>query len=163
MGTGTRPKMGTRAGIGKMLVVAGCVVAFAAVPSGALATPGDGVTGTVLASGTSDGKLKIKAPPGRTDVVVRTVTGEAGGSTGWHNHPGELIVVVKSGSLTRTLDDCSVEQYSAGQVFVEPAGHRHRHIGRNLGSEPVVLYVTYLLPAGAPLSVDEEPPECAQE
>lgn len=134
------------------------LAALATVPSAANATPGSGVSGTVLAQGVSEEKLKAK---GRTDVVVRTITVAPGGSTGWHHHPGQLLAVVKSGTLTRTLDDCSVEVTPAGTAFIEPSGTRHRHIGHNLGSEPVVLYVTYLLPAGSPLSVDENAPPCA--
>ncbi|MFD3666053.1 cupin domain-containing protein, partial [Streptomyces sp. NPDC058659] len=115
-----------------------------------------------LAQGTSDGKLRIKPPKGDTDVVVRTITIAPGGSTGWHHHPGQLVAVVQAGTLTRTLDDCSVEVTSAGAAFVEASGGKHVHVGRNLGTEPVVLYVTYLLPKGAPLSIDEPAPACAQ-
>ncbi|WP_329319330.1 cupin domain-containing protein [Streptomyces sp. NBC_01262] len=140
------------------LVVAG-VAALAVVPSAALATPGSGVSATILAKGTSEDGLKIKTK-GRTDVVVRTITIEPGGSTGWHYHLGKLIAVVQSGTLTRTMADCSVEVATAGQSFVEPDGANHVHIGRNLGTEPVVLYVTYLLPEGAPLSVDAPDPGC---
>lgn len=140
------------------LVVAG-VAALAVVPSAALATPGSGVSATILAKGTSEDGLKIKTK-GRTDVVVRTITIDPGGSTGWHYHLGKLIAVVQSGTLTRTMADCSVEVATAGQSFVEPDGANHVHIGRNLGTEPVVLYVTYLLPEGAPLSVDAADPGC---
>ncbi|MFC8197812.1 cupin domain-containing protein [Streptomyces sp. NPDC060006] len=140
----------------------GCAVALAFGSTSALATPGSGVTGTVLAKGTSSGTLKIKAK-GRTDVIVRSITIAPGGSTGWHHHPGQLIAVVKSGTLTRTLRDCSVETTPAGASFIEPAGARHVHIGRNLGTEPVELYVTYLVPEGSPLSVDADAPACAGE
>ncbi|MGW3624682.1 cupin domain-containing protein [Streptomyces sp. NPDC000880] len=142
------------------MVLVGCLAALATVPSAANATPGSGVSGTVLAQGVSQETLKLKTN-GRTDVVVRTITVAPGGSTGWHHHPGQLLAVVKSGTLTRTLDDCSVEVTPAGTAFIEPSGATHRHIGRNLGSEPVVLYVTYLLPAGSPLSVDADAPPCA--
>ncbi|MEV0096140.1 cupin domain-containing protein [Streptomyces sp. NPDC050738] len=141
----------------KAFVVAGCVAALGLVPSAAVATPGTGVSATVLAKGTSEGALKLKTK-GATDVVVRTITIAPGGSTGWHYHPGQVIAVVQSGTLTRTLDDCSVETTPAGKSFVEPAGGRHIHVGRNLGSDPVVLYVTYLLPEGAPISVDADAP-----
>ncbi|MCX4822318.1 cupin domain-containing protein [Streptomyces sp. NBC_01142] len=141
------------------MVLVGCLAALATVPSAANATPGTGVSGTVLAQGVSEGTLKLKAK-GRTDVVVRTVTIQPGGSTGWHHHPGQVLAVVKSGTLSRTLDDCSVEVNAAGTSFVEPAGPRHRHNGRSVGSEPVVLYVTYLLPQGSPLSVDAPAPAC---
>ncbi|MEU0083784.1 cupin domain-containing protein [Streptomyces sp. NPDC006274] len=93
--------------------------------------------------------IAAKSP---TDVVVRTLTTEPGGSTGWHQHPGQVLAIVGSGTLTRTLDDCSLEATEPGDVVREPAGARHRHTGRNLGTEPVVVYVTYFVPAGSPLS-----------
>ncbi|MBA2949341.1 cupin domain-containing protein [Streptomyces himalayensis] len=151
----------TGTGVRKACVVSGCVAALAVGPSSALATPGSGVSGTILATGTSEGTLNVKAPRGQADVVVRTITIEPGGSTGWHYHSGQLIAVVKAGTLTRTMDDCSVESTSAGSAFIEPSGPGHVHIGRNLGTEPVVLYVTYLLPKGSPLSLDADAPECA--
>ncbi|MEU1467821.1 cupin domain-containing protein [Streptomyces sp. NPDC005761] len=149
--------------LGKGLVIAGCVAALGFVPAAAVATPGSGVSGTVVAVGTSVGKLKVKAPKGRTDVTFRTITVEPGGSTGWHTHRGQLIVVVKSGTLTRTLDDCTVEATPAGTSFIEPSGAKHRHVGRNLGTEPVVLWVTYLLPEGSPLSDDADAVDCGTE
>ncbi|WP_328767832.1 cupin domain-containing protein [Streptomyces sp. NBC_00286] len=152
-------RSGFRGRIRRAVAVGACVAAVGLVPSTALATPGSGVTGTILAKGTSDDGLKIKTR-GRTDVVVRTITVAPGGSTGWHYHQGELIAVVQSGTLTRTMHDCTVETTTAGKSFVEPAGPHHVHIGRNLGTEPVVLYVTYLLPEGAPLSVDAPDPGC---
>ncbi|MCX4911653.1 cupin domain-containing protein [Streptomyces sp. NBC_00878] len=138
----------------------GCAAALAFGSTSALATPGSGVTGTILAQGTSAGTLKVKAK-GRTDVIVRSITIAPGGSTGWHYHSGQVIAVVKSGTLTRTLQDCSVEVTTTGTSFIEPAGARHVHIGRNLGTEPVELYVTYLVPEGSPLSVDADAPACA--
>jgi quercetin dioxygenase-like cupin family protein len=90
----------------------------------------------------------------RGQVVVRRITIAPGGTTGWHYHDGELIAAVESGRLTRTLADCSTVETPAGTSFVEPAGRGHVHVGRNLGSEPVVLYVTYLLPSGSPLAHD---------
>ncbi|MEV6160589.1 cupin domain-containing protein [Streptomyces sp. NPDC052052] len=149
-----------RGGLAKALVVAGCVAALGFVPAAAIATPGSGVSGTVVAEGTSAGKLKVKTPNGRTHVTFRTITVEPGGSTGWHTHRGQLIAVVKSGTLTRTLDDCSVEVTPAGSSFIEPSGVKHRHIGRNLGTEPVVLWVTYLLPEGSELSDDADAVDC---
>ncbi|GAB2868455.1 cupin domain-containing protein [Streptomyces deserti] len=146
----------------RALLMTGCATALAFGPTAALATPGSGVTGTVLAQGTSAGTLKIKAK-GPTDVVFRSLTIAPGGSTGWHYHPGQVIAVVKSGTLTRALQDCSIETTPAGSSFVEPAGSHHIHIGRNLGTEPVELYVTYLVPQGSPISVDAPAPACADE
>lgn len=156
-------RQGQQRRLGKALVIGACVAALGFVPAAAVATPGSGVSGTVVAEGTSVGKLKVKAPKGRTDVTFRTITVEPGGSTGWHTHRGQLIAVVKSGTLTRTLDDCTVEVTPAGTSFIEPSGARHRHVGRNLGTEPVVLWVTYLLPEGSPLSDDADAVDCGKK
>jgi len=104
---------------------------------------------------------RVEDLPAAFDAAV---SGHApGGSTGWHYHDGQVIAVVKSGTLTRTLHDCSTEATSAGASFVEPAGPDRTHIGRNLGTEPVVLLVTYVLPAGRPLSRDvPQPSQCGQ-
>jgi quercetin dioxygenase-like cupin family protein len=98
--------------------------------------------------------------PGATEVTVREITIEPGGSTGWHYHAGELLAIVRAGTLTRQLDDCSEVTTAAGEAFVEPSGPEHVHIGRNLGPEPLVLHVTYVLPAGSPLSLDAPEPSC---
>ena len=128
----------------------------------ASATPGIGVGSTTLAAGTAPDGIAITSRE-KTDVAVLEITIAPGGSTGWHYHDGQLIAVVKSGTLTRTLHDCSVEVSSRGASFVEPAGRDRVHIGRNLGTEPVVLLVTYVLPTGRPLSEDvPQPPQCAR-
>lgn len=145
----------------RMLSVLLCGATVAMVPAAASATPGSGTSGTVLGKGTSNDTIEVKNG-GQTDVVVRRIVIEPGGSTGWHYHPGELIAVVHKGALTRTLEDCSVQTNSAGQSFVETAGDKHAHVGRNLGTEPVELYVTYVIPAGAPLSIDAAEPGCSR-
>ncbi|MET9854766.1 cupin domain-containing protein [Streptomyces sp. NPDC006450] len=83
-----------------------------------------------------------------SDLVVREVEIGPGGCTGWHYHRVPLIAVVKSGTLTRILRDGTVEVHHTGTSFVEPAGRRHVHLGRNLGTEPVVLCVTAALAEG---------------
>ncbi|GAA2989304.1 cupin domain-containing protein [Streptomyces fulvorobeus] len=152
--------MGKRGGVRRAVLVGACVVALGFVPTAATATPGSGVTGTVVAKGTSAGRLKVVSPKGRADVTFRTITIQPGGSTGWHTHAGQLLAVVQAGTLTRTLSDCSVEVTPAGTSFVEPSGAGHRHIGRNTGSEPVVLWVAYLLPEGRALSEDAGAVDC---
>ncbi|MBV2151756.1 cupin domain-containing protein [Kitasatospora sp. SUK 42] len=85
--------------------------------------------------------------------LVRTITLPPGASTGWHYHPGRVEVVVLSGTLTRTLCDGRVEVSRAGDSLVEEAGPVHVHVGRNLGTEPVVLIANYAAPEGHPLAV----------
>lgn len=119
------------------------------VPGTATATPPRGVTGTILAQWTV----------GDTDYVVREVTVQPGGSTGWHFHDGTLHVAVKQGTLTRTMDDCTTTfTHPTGTTLVEDPVHVH--LGRNLGATPVVLMVLYVNPAGSPLSQDAANPGC---
>ncbi|AXK35266.1 cupin domain-containing protein [Streptomyces armeniacus] len=140
-------------------VTAVCVAGIAAAPSAAVATPGSGVTSKTLAEGSTADGVEISAE-GRTDVAYRKITIEPGGTTGWHYHPGRLLAVVKSGTLTRTLADCSVEVSGPGDTVVEPVGPEHVHTGHNHGKEPVVLYATYVKPEGGPDSVDAADPGC---
>ena len=116
---------------------------------------------TTLAAGTAAGGIAVAAA-GPAEVTVREITIEPGGSTGWHHHPGELLAVVRAGTLTRQLADCAEVTTPAGQAFVEPAGGQHAHVGRNLGTEPVVLVVAYVLPAGSPLAVAAPDPGCGR-
>ena len=83
-----------------------------------------------------------------------------GGSTGWHYHDGRVFGVVREGTLTRTMADCSVVVSPTGSAVTEDSGADHVHVGRNLGLEPLVLWVDYIEPAGAPLSVDVPDPSC---
>src|SRR5262245_24908431 len=91
------------------------VVAFAGTAFG---TPGSGVLGApILARGnfTDDVGLKIKFStpygtgvsnaPDAGEVAVQEVTIAPGGTTGWHSHPGPVVVVVKAGALTYVRED----------------------------------------------------------
>jgi hypothetical protein len=107
--------------------------------------------GTVLWQRSADG----------TDYVFREITLAQGGSTGWHWHNGRLYGVVKEGTLTHNSADCSVDGvYPSGAGVFEPSGPDRVHIGRNLGTTPLVLQILYVVPAGSALSEDAPDPGC---
>jgi quercetin dioxygenase-like cupin family protein len=134
-----------------VLLTAAILVGSIAAPATASATAADGVSAAVLWQRTEDG----------TDYVFREIAIAPGGSTGWHWHSGRLYGVVKAGTLTHNLADCSVDGvYPAGAGIFEPSGADHVHIGRNLGDTPVVLQVLYVLPTGGALSEDAPDPGC---
>jgi quercetin dioxygenase-like cupin family protein len=125
-----------------------------AIAQAALATPGRGITDVVnFVEATNaatvrakDGpiKLELKAP---TDVLVQTATFQPGASSGWHAHPGFVILAVKSGTLTRYDEHCRAQSFAAGQAFVEH-GRDHSVLVTNNRSEPAVTVITYVVPQG---------------
>ncbi|MCW2654084.1 MAG: hypothetical protein QOE41_710 [Mycobacterium sp.] len=134
-----------------VLLIAAVVMAAVGVPATAAATAPTGVDGNVMWRKSADG----------SDYLFRQITIAPGGSTGWHWHNARLYGVIKEGTLTHNMADCSVDGvYATGDGIVEPSGPDHVHIGRNLGSTPLVMQVLYVLPAGGALSEDAPDPGC---
>ena len=130
----------------------------------ALATPSFGIIAApVLARGTvaDQFKLKLRKSSAPADAIVQQITIAPGGHTGWHTHPGPVVVIVKSGMFTLYNGDdrrCTPSRYSAGQAFVDP-GYGHVHIGRNESAANVELMVTYLdVPPGGAFRLDAPRP-----
>jgi quercetin dioxygenase-like cupin family protein len=126
------------------------------------ATPGVGAVGTILSTGTLSAGVRIHTADlkfsTRDDikVVTQTITIAPGGSTGWHSHPGPVIVTISAGRMTFYDGDdpsCSPGTYRTGDSFVDRGGG-HVHIARNEGSVDLVLFATYLVPIGAPIRTD---------
>ena len=88
---------------------------------------------------------------GETDVVVQTTTYAPGGFSGWHTHPGFVLVVVESGALTLQVG-CSVNTYSVTQSFYESG--TTPIMARNLGTSPAVVRITYVVPKGSAVRLD---------
>jgi quercetin dioxygenase-like cupin family protein len=130
------------------------------------ATPGSGVTGELLASGTLPEEVpsKFKTETGivhadvsKINVIRHTIT--PGGVFGWHQHGGPLWATVVSGNLTVYHGDdptCTGEVYPAGSVFMDSGNHTHN--ARNEGTENLVVVVTYMLPEGGAPRVDVPDP-----
>ncbi len=94
-------------------------------------------------------KFQTKDP---TDVRVARIDIAPGGSSGWHHHPGIVIVTVASGAVTFTHSDCSSKTYGPGQpdgaVFVE--GGDGPSQASNRGTIPVISYATFVAPQASP-------------
>jgi quercetin dioxygenase-like cupin family protein len=133
------------------LAAAATVPASIALSATASATPAENADPVVISQATVDG----------VDYITREITIQPGGSTGWHYHDGRVFGVVREGTLTRTMADCSVIVSPVGSAVTEDSGADHAHIGRNLGPEPLVLWIDYIEPAGTPLAVDVPDPGCA--
>ncbi len=148
------------------------------VVSVTLGTPGSGiVSAPILARGDFSDRVDVKLKfstahgtvvsnaPDAGEVIVQEITIAPGGTTGWHSHPGPVVVVVKAGALTYVRDEqgtCLETVYGAGTAFVDP-GQGHVHTAFNRGTENLVLYATYFdVPTATSPRIDEPvvPPAC---
>jgi quercetin dioxygenase-like cupin family protein len=160
-----------------LLVTATAVTAATALAGAALTTPNSGVlvSSVVARAGFADPvDLKFKVQqhgqevihvPNAQETVMQQVVIAPGGYTGWHTHPGPVLVLVKAGALTLYSSEdptCTGRTYTAGQAFVD-RGQGHVHIGRNEGSENLEIWSAYFdVPPGAPFRIDAPSPgNCA--
>jgi quercetin dioxygenase-like cupin family protein len=107
------------------------------------------------------GGVQIDARAPR-DAFTARLRFTPGGTSGWHTHPGPVIVQVASGTLTLrqpTLTGCTSRTVDAGQGFVEDGGRVHEVTA---GSDGAVVYATFLArPHTADWLVPQpEPPGC---
>jgi len=131
----------------------------------ARAVPPAGVITEILGSGTTLAGFTIHAAGINVEskhaagVTVAHLTFAPGGTTGWHAHPGPVLVIVTTGSVTKySAQDCTAHTYTAGQAFVEH-GPTDENLVRNDGSVPAETLVTFITPPGAPIHHDS-PPGC---
>lgn len=104
-------------------------------------------------------KFQTKDP---TKVRVQKLTFTPGSFTGWHHHPGTVIVSIQSGFVTHVeAHDCSAKVYGPGSpngsVFTEGSNESHQATSQG----GATVYVTYVAP-DAVFRVEEDPPPCAQ-
>jgi quercetin dioxygenase-like cupin family protein len=121
----------------------------------AIASPGNGVSAenfVPLASLQDEAQInhdRVKLQTKEaTAVRVQRLTFAPGAFTGWHHHPGAVIVTIASGSVTLTDGACQEKTYGPGSpngnVFIE--GHDDGHQASSAGG--AVVYVTYISPDG---------------
>ena len=154
-----RPRRRSRAAIAVAIGLVPAVLAGAALatdPAGVIS--GSGNT-EVLGRGTlgsdqivnSKSGIHIKTK-GSADLVTQRIVISGAGHTGWHSHPGPVLVTIAQGALRVIYADdasCQGTVYEAGDSFID-RGDENVHIARNASVvSNVVLYATYLVP-GAP-------------
>lgn len=84
---------------------------------------------------------------GPSDVLQALLVFQPGAETGWHVHPGPVVVVVKSGALVETHSNGCTTLHPTGSVFFESAGEVHNATNPTNGMAEV--YATFLSPEGA--------------
>lgn len=144
------------------------ITAGGMISTAAVASAGSGITSEVLVTAdlTDDAlinhdrvKFQTKDP---TAVRVQKLTFAAGAYSGWHHHPGVIIVSVQSGLVTLYDSTCGSVTYGPGSangsVFVE--GHDSPQEARSAAG--AVTYVTYVVPSAATpvFRIEDDPPAC---
>lgn len=126
-----------------------------------LATPGSNFVGVAFGRGTFP-SLHVDITNPR-DIVVSEVSIAPGGYSGWHQHPGKVIVAVQRGALTLYHSDGSTctkgKTYTAGQVFIERS-RQGAHFARNeSATTAAVINATFLnVPVGGSPFLDRPQP-----
>jgi len=99
------------------------------------------------------GNLRVHGP---SDVLQALLVFQPSAETGWHIHPGPVVVVVKSGAITETHANGCITVHPAGSVFFERADEVHNAANQTAGVAEV--FATFLSPAGSkPLIPVQDP------
>lgn len=149
------------------------IVGLVAIPVIVMATPGAGYVFNFFNRFTSvtdeihdhaqakDWSVELEVE-GATDFVQQDVMLAPGGFSGWHSHPGPVMITVKSGTATWYSADnptCTPIVYPTGSAFVEPANVHH--FVANLGPGNLELLDTYIVPKGVATRQEQaQPSQC---
>ena len=153
-----------RAALAAAAVTAGAAIAFSTLggsPAAAGTPPSPAPSASASASASGDPiitPLAAALVPGPIDidrrhpsnVVSVRIDFRAGDTTGWHSHPGPVLVQVVSGAVTlrhAAHGRCLSQVVRAGHGFFEAPGAVH--VAENPRPAPAVLYATFVLPPKA--------------
>jgi quercetin dioxygenase-like cupin family protein len=146
--------------LGLVAIFAG--TAFATIATGFhSAIQARGTVGETVHYNTGDIKFQTKAA---IDVVTATVDIDPLASSGWHSHPGVVLVTVAAGSVTFYDEHCVATVHASGTSFLE-SGDAPGLVRNESSTVAVKVFATYVVPAGTPnagLRVDAANPGCAQ-
>jgi hypothetical protein len=136
----------------------------------ALGSPGSGVTFTTFVTANFDHTVHLNSDRVKfqtkdaTDVRIQKLVFSAGSFSGWHHHPGMVLVTVESGAVTLWHSDCSSTTYGPGlpdgAVFVEGGDDP----GQVTSTSGATNYVVLVAPNADPpvFRIEDDPPPCAE-
>ena len=150
----------------RLAVAVTAVAGAAAVTSIALANLGTS-TSTPLAPRSTfsnsvqvnDDRIKFQTKD-PTDFVVQQVTFAPHAYSGWHHHPGVILVLVKTGRVTTHDENCQTKTYGQGEAFVE-SGSAPFMVSNESNTDTAIDVATQVAPAGSPFRIEDDPPPCA--
>jgi len=131
----------------------------------AMATGSVGFSATLIAKGTIATPVKVSvngikfSTKGPTDVINQRVTFDPAGNSGWHMHPGLVIVTVIEGSVATASGCHSPTVYGVGQSFVEPP-MKAGYVKNTSTTVRAVTFATLVIPQGVAGRIDAPAPVC---
>ena len=145
----------------------------------AVATPTVGaIDNVILSTGTAQREIHTNAhlalpgldedfsavlvADGSSNIIEQEVTFIPGGTTGWHKHPGIVLLTLTadSGPVDWYDSKCGKTVYNAGDSWTEGT---KLHDVVNHGSTNVHFLVTYIVAKDVNKRTDEAAPRCAAE
>jgi quercetin dioxygenase-like cupin family protein len=156
-----------RSRIGALLLVTAATVFSTAV--GRATEPSGIESNVLLAQGrmarplkehvrVSDWMLSLE-DSGGSEIYFQDLVIKPGGRSGWHSHPGLLLITVKEGSVDWYDKDCAKRSYAAGRSFTEGA---EAHNVVNSGAANARLLIAYVVKAGEPRRSENPQPRCGE-
>lgn len=158
-------------------VILGTALAASVTAGVAFATPTVGAWyNVVLATGTAENDIHTNSQlvipsleedfgavvltDGSSNVIQQEIKFSPGGTTGWHTHPGIVLLTLAadSGPVDWYDSKCGKTIYRAGDSWTEGT-KLHDVVNRH--STDVHFFVTYLVAAGVNKRTDEGAPRCA--
>jgi len=144
----------------------GLAIAIAVLVGGvwagwALATPPSGFVGVQFGRSTFSHFRVNQAT--EADIVVAENSVAPLGYSGWHSHPGKVVVGVQRGSITLYRSDpkCTGTTYMAGEVFIEVPGYSYNAMNPSTTTAAVVNATYFNVPVGGSVRIDQpQPPQC---
>jgi quercetin dioxygenase-like cupin family protein len=142
--------------------------ATAMVATAATASPGHGVTFTTLSGlpqtfADPDQIISEQIKVGTKDattVRIQSAVWEADSDSGWHHHPGVIMGIVTSGSITVWSPTCGTRTYGPGlplgAVFLEGGNELMKATSAAGAAE----YVVHIFPVGAVPRGEDDVPSC---
>jgi quercetin dioxygenase-like cupin family protein len=159
----------------KALLGAGLAASIAA--GLALATPTIGAWyNVVLSTGTAQADIHAHAhlvipgmdeefgvvlvTEGASNIIQQEIKFSPGGTTGWHTHPGIVLLTLAadSGPIDWYDSECGKTVYNAGDSWTEGT---KLHDVVNRGSTDAHFLVTYIVAKDVPKRTDHAAPRCA--
>jgi len=153
----------------KQFALTAPVVLLALIEYAVATEPSGVISNVLLAQGRTINSLKEKIKVGewavtledngQSETYMQDLVIGPGGYSGWHSHPGLLLITMKDGAIDFYDKDCVKKVYAAGQSFSEGADP---HALVNTSAVNARLLIAYIVKSGDPRRIERAQPKCGE-